>query len=649
MFDLFRSRDKVVKILLGGLLVVVALSMLTYLVPSYEQGSGTNGSVVAQVGDQKIMSTDIQRSVQRMMQGRSLPPELLPNYIPQIIDQEINNRAIQYEAARQGFQVSDAQLRQTIAQIAPSLFPDGRFVGKQAYAAMLGQQGTTIDEFEAGVRSEILAARLHDVAVEGTVVMPIEIEQAYRQKNEKISLGYVKIASDKLKSEVQVSDADVRQYYQTNIAQYQAPEKRNLTLLIADQDKLSKGLTPGDADLLKIYNQNQEQYRIPEQVKVQHILFMTQGKPAADDAKAKAQAEDVLKQLKAGADFSAMVEKYSEDPGKAVTDPTADGYHGQYTVRRDSTMFDSFKKAAFDQKPGDVEIVKSEAGYHIVKVLKHDQAHLQTFDEVKAQLADAWKKAQVNGVLQAASDQASAALQAAPLHPEDVAAKFHMDLVHATYEPGKPITEVGPSGDFDQAVQQLKQGQVSPAVVIGTNKVVVAEVTAVIPPAPKPFDEVKDGIKTQMTSSRLSAAVSKKAKDLADKAKALGGNLEAAAKSMGLTYETTQSFTRTDTVVGLGSANYVMKGFGMRDGDVMDPVMLPDATVVCKVLAHTPADVSKMTPEERSQTRDEIKRKKANDRQQLFDAGLREDLIRQGKIKLYQDAINRLIAQFRAG
>src|SRR6185437_12669536 len=129
--DLFRSRDKVVKILLGGLLVVVALSMLTYLVPSYESGAGgPNGSVVAQVGDQKIMSTDIQRSVQRMMQGRSLPPELIPNYIPQIIDQEINNRAIQYEAARQGFQVSDAQLRQTIAQIAPSLFPDGRFVGK---------------------------------------------------------------------------------------------------------------------------------------------------------------------------------------------------------------------------------------------------------------------------------------------------------------------------------------------------------------------------------------------------------------------------------------------------------------------------------------------------------------------------------------
>jgi peptidyl-prolyl cis-trans isomerase D len=648
MFDLFRSRDKVVKIFLGGLLVVVALSMLTYLVPSYEQGSSQNGTVVAQVGDQKIMSTDIQRAVQRLTQGRSLPPELLPNYIPTIIDQEIDNRAIQYEAARQGFQVTDAQLRQTIAQIAPSLFPDGRFVGKQAYQQILAQQNTTIEEFEAGIRNEILAARLHDIAVEGTVVTPLEIEQAYKQKNEKISLGYVKIASEKLKGEVQPSEAEVRQFYQTNIAQFQAPEKKNLTLLIADQAKLEQALKPGDADLLKIYNQNQEQYRIPEQVKVQHVLFMTQGKPPADDAKIKAQAEDVLKQIKAGADFSAMVEKYSEDPGKSVTDPSADGYHGQYTIRRDSTMFEAFKKAAFDQQPGEVALIKDEAGYRIVKVLKHDQAHLQTFDEVKTQLATVWKNAQVNAVLQAASD-AAPALQAAPLHPEDVAAKFHMDVVHAVYEPGKTITEVGPNGDFDQAVQQLKQGQVSGAIVVGNNKVVVAEVASVIPPAPKPFDEVKEAIKSQMVTSRLAAAVSKRAKELADKAKGMGGNLEAAAKSMGLTYAATDPFTRTDTVNGLGSANYVLKGFGSKDGDLMDPVMMPDATVVCKVLSHVQADASKMTPEERTQTRDQIKGRKAEDRRKLFDAGLREQLIREGKIKLYQDAINQLITRFRAG
>src|ERR1035438_6866001 len=97
MFDLFRSRDKAVRILLGGLLLVVALSMLTYLVPSYESGNTANGTVVAQVGDQRILTTDVQRDVQQLMRGRQLPPEILPNYIPQIIDQLITDRALPYD------------------------------------------------------------------------------------------------------------------------------------------------------------------------------------------------------------------------------------------------------------------------------------------------------------------------------------------------------------------------------------------------------------------------------------------------------------------------------------------------------------------------------------------------------------------------
>jgi peptidyl-prolyl cis-trans isomerase D len=368
---------------------------------------------------------------------------------------------------------------------------------------------------------------------------------------------------------------------------------------------------------------------------------MTQGKPPAEDAKAKAQAEDVLKQIKAGADFTAMVDKYSEDPGKTEN-------HGEYTVQRDSQMFEAFKTAAFQQKPGEMEIIKSEAGYHIVKVIKHDQAHLQTFEEAKTQLADGWKKAQINNFLQAASDKAAPALQAAPLHPELVAAQFHMDLVHAAYESGKVIAEVGPSAEFDQAVAQLKQGQVSSAIVIGNNKVIVAEVASITPPAPQPFDDVKNQIKDQLVKGRLTAAVRKRAQDLEDKAKAMGNDLEKAAKSMGLEYHATDGFSRTDTVTGFGSANYVQKAFTLQDGSLLDPVLMPDATVVCKVIEHQTADMTKFAAE-RPTIRDEIKRKKADDRRQLFDAGLREELIREGKIKLHQDVINKLIAQYRAG
>src|ERR1035437_3056615 len=144
MFDLFRSREKSVRILLGALLLLVALSMLTYLVPSYGTGSNTSDMVVAEIGkDDVITLPEVQTLIQNTVRGRQLPPEILPNYVPQIVDQMVTDRALAYEAARLGFQVTDADLVETIRQSVPSLFQDGRFVGKDAYAAMLAQQNIT--------------------------------------------------------------------------------------------------------------------------------------------------------------------------------------------------------------------------------------------------------------------------------------------------------------------------------------------------------------------------------------------------------------------------------------------------------------------------------------------------------------------------
>ena len=204
MFDLFRSRDKAVRILLGGLLVLVGFSMLTYLIPNYDTGAGATGDqVVAQIGGDKITMPDVQRLVQNTMRGRQIPAEIMPNYVPTIIDNMVTERALAYEAERLGFQVTDEQLRRAIQQMVPSLFPDGRFVGKETYAAMLSQQNISIAEFETDMRRQLLVTRMRNVALEGTVVTALEIEQEFRKKNEKLKIEYVKLTPDKYKKEVE--------------------------------------------------------------------------------------------------------------------------------------------------------------------------------------------------------------------------------------------------------------------------------------------------------------------------------------------------------------------------------------------------------------------------------------------------------------
>lgn len=641
MFDLFRSRDKVVRYMLGGLLVVVAISMLTYLVPNYDTNNGPTGTLVlATVGGQDIHADEVQHQVQAAMKGKQLPPDMLPIYIPQIVDGIITNHAMVYEAKRLGLEVTEQQLRDTLRQIQP-LFPNGQFVGKEQYVAMLAQQGLTPEEFEQNTRNDVLITRLQEIAVEGSVVTPLEVEQAFKKKYERVKIQYVKISPDKYKAEITPTDAEMRSYYQANINTYQAPEKKNFVLLIADQAKVEQSINVPDDDLRKIYNQNQAQYHVPEQATIRHILFMTQGKPPADEAKVKAQAEDVMNQIKSGkAKFEDMVTKYSEDPGSKDKG-------GEYKdLQRNGQMVKEFEDAAFTQKVGDIGLIKTSFGYHIVQVEARTPAHQQTFEEVKPQLASEAKKGRVNEILQRASDQAQAMLTKDPNNPDKVAAALDMQVVHADgVEPGKPIPEVGTSPDFDQAIATLKVGQVSQAVAFPNNKLVVAELTTIVPPKPMSYDEVKDKIKDSMMQYRLPAKVREIATNLVNKAKT-NGDLEGAAKALGFKVETTDPFIRTDTVMGFGSANYIGQAFASPDGAVIGPILMPDATVVAKVVQHVPADMSKLA-EERPAIRDQIKSQKAGDRDTLFREGLKQRLIDEGKIKIHQDVINKVIASYR--
>ncbi|MGP8243797.1 MAG: peptidylprolyl isomerase [Bryobacteraceae bacterium] len=642
MFDLFRSRDKSVRILLGALLVLVALSMLTYLVPSYNTGGSSSDAIVADVGDQTVTMTDVEHAIQNALRGKQMPPEMVATYIPQIVQQMVTDKALAYEARKLGFVASDSDLRTYIQQMAPSLFPDGKFVGKDAYGAMLAEQGMTIPQFEESARRDILRSRLQEVAVEGTIVTPTEIEQAFKDKFEKANVQYVKIAGDKYKAEVQPTDQDMRAYYQAHIKQYTHPETRDLAILVADKAKMEDALNPTDAQLQRLYNQNKEQFRVPERVHALHILFMTQGKPPADDAKIRAQAEDVLKQLQHGADFAALATKYSEDPGSKAKG-------GDLGWVQRGQMVPEFEKVTFELKPGQISgLVKTQYGYHIIKVLAHEDAHLETFEQAKAAIIPAWKGAIVNDEMQQISDKAQTALEKDPQHPDKVADEFKMQVVRANgVGGGAPIPEIGTNSDFEQSIAGIKTGQVSPVVALPGDKEVLAVVTAVNPPRPSTFEEVKDQVQAAIVQNRLNVAVQKHAQELLDKTRAMGNDLEKAAKAMGLEVKTTGEFERGGSIVGIGTASYLEAAFKQPVGSLFGPVPLPDATLIGRVTAQIPPDPARFA-DQRATVRDQVKSEKARQRDALFEAGVLDELKRQGKIKYHQAVIDRLIAQYRA-
>ena len=159
MFDLFRSRDKAVRYLLGGLLGIVALSMVVTLIPGYGTPSQNREMVVAEVGKDQITVRQVQSVMQNVVRSRRVPQEMIPHYVPQLIDQMITERAMAYQADRMGFRVSDEEVANAIRSMLPQMIGGGEF-DRNLYTRYLQQQGLTVDEFERNIRTNLLLLRV---------------------------------------------------------------------------------------------------------------------------------------------------------------------------------------------------------------------------------------------------------------------------------------------------------------------------------------------------------------------------------------------------------------------------------------------------------------------------------------------------------
>lgn len=641
MFDLFRSRDKAVRILLGGLLLLVAFSMLTYLIPSYNSG-GQSDEVVAEIGKDALTLQEVQRMVQSQLRGRQVPPEMIPHMVPQLIESMITERAIAYEAKRLGLQVSDNDVATTIRNLLPQLFPDGKFVGKEIYASVLAQQSVSIAEFEDDISRQILVNRLRDIVLQGVLVTPADVEKEYRRKNQKARIEYVKLTEDKYRAGVQASEQELRGYYSTHTALYQVPEKHSLAILVLDQAKLAQSLAPSDAELQRMYDQNKERFRTPERVKVRHILLKTTGKPAGEEPAIKAKTENLLKQIKSGGNFAELAKKNSEDPGSA----DKGGELPDWVVRGQTVP--EFEKTAFTLKPGETsDVVKTQYGFHIIQVLKKEDAHLQPFDEAKAQLATEWRNQRSGDQVQRAMDKAQAALQKDPQHPDKVAADFNMQVLRADkVSPGDPLPEIGANRDFDDSVASLKKGEVSQPVAVTGNKIALAVVTDIQPAHPATFEEVQNQVRDTVVAQKLNQLVIDRSAELYQKAVSMGGDLKKAAQSMGLEAKTSDDFDRQGAVEGLGQATYISEAFSKPVGSLVGPVMLPQVRAVFRIVSRTEADPAMLAGQSKA-IRDDLKTRKARERNALFEDGLRQSLINEGKIKIHQDVVSRLAANYR--
>ena len=641
MFDLFRSREKSVKILLGVLLLLVAASMLIYLIPGGFGNSGiTSDSVLAVVGSEKVTETDVDRQVALITRGQAnLPKGILAMYIPRIVEQLVEQKALAYKAKEMGLTISDTELGDAIENGFAAQM--GGAFDKERYQQALAQEGLTPAVFESQQRDSMLAARLDNLEQQSMVVSDADARAEYQKKNLKVALQYVAIDKTSFISKVNSDPAAIKSFFDKNRALFQVPEKRSYDLVAGgDADFIQAAQVP-EAQLQKDYQEQIDSFRTPERVRVRHILIKTQGKPKEEAPILRAKAEQLLKQIQGGANFADLAKKFSEDPGSG-----AKGGELGWVTR--GQMVPNFEKACFSLKPGELSgIVDTEYGYHIVQTEEKQEAHTQTFDEARPQLLLEAKKQIAAEMLRKNMEAAHAEVLANPSQVAAIAAKYGLkEIKQENVNGAAPLPEIPGDAQLANAIRLAAKGTVTEVFPDDKDgKSGFAVITNVTPGHNAEFNDVQAEVTQRYTASEAERLAQNAAKEAADAAHK-GESLESIAKRYGTTVKTAAPFAVDGAAEGIGSGAQLAAAFKANVGDVIGPVVTGTGQFVCKVSEKIPADMNQYAAA-KSAIVQGLEQSKLQVQEPLFHDSIVNDLKRRGKIKTNDAAISHLIEHFQ--
>ncbi|PYU63610.1 MAG: hypothetical protein DMG56_09400 [Acidobacteria bacterium] len=620
------------RILLGVVVLVLGGSMLLYLVPQSPVSGEISTETVAQIGDESVSVQDVRQQLNQIEQRNQNMKPLEALYAQQILRQLVFEKEIEYEAKRLGITVSDQERADRIRQYVPTAFNGGTFVGMDRYSAEVQARfQLTVPVFEELIRQGLLEEKFRKLVTDGVSVGPAELQEEFRYKNEKVKLDYALIKPEDLESKISPDEAEIRAAYEKNRSKYQVPERRVARYALVDVNQLRQNIQVSD-DVLKLqYQANIQQYQVPNRVHLEHILFMTGGKTDAEVEEIRKKAEDVLKQARKGGKFEDLAKKYSEDAAK---DKGGDiGWIGQ------GQALPEYEKAAFSLPVGSIsDLVRTQIGIYIIKVLEKETAHTKPFDEVKESLRMPLLLSQADKLASDTSDQLSAAIrQSNKISLDDLAKQHHLvvgetRLISAT----DPLLELANSQDAKNAIFLLRIGELNPPVRTDRGYVVLS-VKSIQPAHQGSLEETRDRVIADLKREKSAEMAKSKAEELARRVKA-GEKFEAAARALGLEPKTSDPIAHDGSIPGAASGKQVAVAFHLKTGDVPAPLSLGQSWLVYRVAEKTesnPADFDK----QKKQLTEELLQSKRSLAFEAFRTSLDTRLKQEGKLKLMPEKL----------
>jgi len=396
--------------------------------------------------------------------------------------------------------------------------------------------------------------------------------------------------------------------------------------------KLRATTQVSDDALRAYYNAHIDEYKIDNRVHVEHILFKTVGKTDAEVAEIRQKAEDILKKAKAGANFEDLAKKYSEDDGTKVKG-------GDLGWIVEGQTVPEFQQAAFTLPKGSIsDLVKTQYGFHIIKVLDHETARTKSFDEVKSTIQPVVLDEKVNLQANQISEQMAAAVrQSNHQSLDDLAKKFTLELGEVPLTSAtEPILAFGSSQDVRTALFQIRPGELSQPIQAPQGFAIVTP-KDIQPAHQGTLAEVHDRVLTDYQREKSLELAQSKAQELAKGGEAF----DKAAQSLNLAVKTSESVSRTGSIPDVGTGQMIEAAYSMPVGQISDAKLLAGNWLVYRVTAHEAVNEGELSGQS-DQIRQQLLQSKQGAAFDAFRTALEDRLKKEGKLVISADAMKRL-------
>ncbi|GGP50715.1 SurA N-terminal domain-containing protein [Shewanella saliphila] len=365
------------------ILVLVILSFAFAGVSSY-LGSNT-GVPAAIVNGEEVSASELENAFQNersrieqqlgeMFNALAADDNYMNGIKQGVLDRLVADKLIDQAATKLGLRVSDEQIKKAIIE-EPAFQTDGKF-DNERYLAVLRQLGYQTTSFRNMMRVDMTRRQLLNALVGSEFVLDGEAKQLAQVQGQTRDIRYLVVDSTPYLSSVSVSDEEAKTYYDANLAQFMSPEQVSVEYVELNAADMAQNSQITDEEVQAYYDEHQSQYQTPEKRLAAHIFVAATDDESADKAKADA----IVAKLNQGEDYAEVAKTDSDDQLSAEQG-------GQLDWFEQGVMDPAFDEALFALQLDQVSpVVKTEFGYHIIKLLDVQASQATAFDDVKAKI-----------------------------------------------------------------------------------------------------------------------------------------------------------------------------------------------------------------------------------------------------------------------